>query len=330
MRIEAFSEGKDRADPAANEDRFLLLPGRGYAVIDGVSDIGGARYAGRSAGSMASLTVQHAVARFLADPAEAETEAARLIGCVSADLRAAAARHGVPGAAEGEPGGRFAATLTLAADLGASFRFILVGDSGLRLNGREIAIVDSGLDQVIASLRQEAYRAVQEAGGDLEACRRVGRACAFHGTAALTGEMRPWLDAAALAEMRRACLARCRARFPHVPADHLARLLDRGIAGQGEYQNSTRSPLGYAVFDGSEVPMALVHVIDRPRASLRTIELFTDGYFEPGATANVAAWEAAFAEVEQVDPEKIGRYASVKGSTSAAWADDRTVVILTL
>jgi hypothetical protein len=330
MRIEAFSEGKDRADPAANEDRFLVLAGRGYAVIDGVSDFGGARHEGRSAGSVASRAVQHAVARFLADPAEAETDAARLIGSVSADLRAAAARYGVPGPAEGRPGSRFAATLTLAADLGASFRFILVGDSGIRLNEREITIVNSGLDQVVASLRQEAYRAVRAAGGDLEMCRRVGRACALHGAAALTAEMRPWLDAAGLAAIRRACLARCHARFPLVPTHHLAQLLDRGISGQGEYQNSTTSPLGYAVLDGSEVPMALVRVIDRPRASLRTIELFTDGYFEPGATAAVAAWEAAFAEVERVDPEKIGRYASVKGSTPAAWADDRTVVTLTL
>jgi hypothetical protein len=115
-----------------------------------------------------------------------------------------------------------------------------------------------------------------------------------------------------------------------VPPAHLEHLLDRGIAGQGEYQNTTRSPLGYAVLDGSDVPMELVRVEDRPRASVQTVELFTDGYFELGATPDVAAWEAAFAEVERVDPEKIGRYASVKGSTPGTWTDDRTVVIVTL
>jgi hypothetical protein len=76
--------------------------------------------------------------------------------------------------------------------------------------------------------------------------------------------------------------------------------------------------------------MELVRVEDRPRASVQTVELFTDGYFELGATPDVAAWEAAFAEVERVDPEKIGRYASVKGSTPGTWTDDRTVVIVTL
>ena len=111
---------------------------------------------------------------------------------------------------------------------------------------------------------------------------------------------------------------------------HLERLLDRGIAGQGAYQNNTTSPFSYAVLDGSPVPMELVRVFDRPRASLRSIELSTDGYFAPGATADLAAWEDAFAEVERVDPEKIGRYASVKGSTPKAWTDDRTVVIVHL
>jgi hypothetical protein len=158
----------------------------------------------------------------------------------------------------------------------------------------------------------------------------VGRACAFHGAGALVEEMRPWLDVTGLAALRRAAVDRCRTQFPHVPEDHLAHLLDRGIAGQGAYQNTTTSPLGYAVLDGSEVPMELVRVVDRLRASIRTIELYTDGYFEPGRTPDVDAWEAALEEVERVDPEKIGRYLSVKGSTPETWSDDRTVVIVTV
>jgi hypothetical protein len=328
MRIEAFSEGKDLDDPAANEDQFLVLPGRGYAVIDGVTDIGGRRYDGMRPGQVASRIVQRAVAGFLADSAEAGASADRLIERVSADLRAAYGRHGLLDAARDDPARRFGATLTLAVDLGSAFRVIVIGDSGVRLNGLETTIVDSGLDQVTATLRREAYRVVRAAGGDLEACRRVGRACAFHGAAALSPPMRPWLDGPKLAALRSASLERSRARFPGVPAADIGRLLDRGIAGQGEFQNNTASPLSYALLDGFDVPMELVRVIDRPRASLRSIELFTDGYFEPGATAELAAWEAAFAEVERVDPEKIDRYASVKGSTDRVRTDDRTVVIV--
>ena len=65
-------------------------------------------------------------------------------------------------------------------------------------------------------------------------------------------------------------------------------------------------------------------------AALRTIELHTDGYFRTGATPDLAAWETAFEEVERLDPEKIGPYASVKGSSERMRTDDRTVVIVQL
>ena len=50
MKIEAFSEGKKLDAPEANEDRFLILPGLGYAVIDGATDISGRLYYGKSTG----------------------------------------------------------------------------------------------------------------------------------------------------------------------------------------------------------------------------------------------------------------------------------------
>src|SRR4051794_12821506 len=43
MQIEAFSQGKDPTAPHANEDRFVILPGRAYAVIDGATAKTGAR-----------------------------------------------------------------------------------------------------------------------------------------------------------------------------------------------------------------------------------------------------------------------------------------------
>lgn len=328
MRIEAFSEGKDLDAPHANEDQFLVLPGRGYAVIDGVTDISGRLYGGIRTGRLASTTVQQAVAQFLADPAEHEVRPDRLIAHVSAALRDALERHGASEAAPTDPARRFAATLALAADLGGAFRFVLIGDSGVRLNGAEIAIVDSGLDLVTAMLRRQAFRLVAAAGGSAEDCRRVGRACAFHGGARLHADMRPWIDEAKRAELYRLSLEECRRRLPGVPDDDLRRLLDAGIAGQGWFQNNTTSPLSYAVLDGFDVPMALVRAFDRPRAEVESIELFTDGYFKPGATPAVASWEEAFAEVERVDPEKIDLYPSVKGSAGRMRTDDRTVVVV--
>jgi hypothetical protein len=330
MRIEAFSEGKNQDDPGANEDAFLIVPGRGYAVIDGVTDITGRTVDGMRTGRVASRIVQQAAASFLVDAGRADARPEALIECASAALRAAYARLGILDECVADPARRFGATLTIAIDLGATFRFMLIGDSGLRLNGSEVVVVDSGLDLVTAALRQEAYRIVALAGGDLDARRRVSRACSFHGAGELHPDMQPWLDAARISELHEASLARCRTRLPEVPVDDLRRLLDRGISGQTRFQNNTASPLSYAVLDGFDIPMSLVGVRDRPRESVHSIELYSDGYFKPGATPEIKAWEASFAEVERADPEKIDAYPSVKGTVGRIRTDDRTVVIVRL
>ena len=331
MRIEAFTEARTPADPAANEDQLLVLPGRGYAVIDGVTDRTGQRYDGLLAGQLASRTVQQATASLLLERAAAEVDPAQLVAQLSQALRAAYQRHGVLESARRDPARRFGATLALAVERAAGWRFVLVGDSGVRLNGSELWLNQNELDLITASLRCEAYRMVAAAGGAPADQAAVGRACAFHGAARLHPEMRPWLDHHDLAILRARCLAACRADFPAVPAADIERLLDGGVmTGQGQFQNNTSSPLSYAVLDGFEVPMELVRVIDRASAAVHTIELFTDGYFEPAGAPSVDAWEAAFREVERVDPQKVERYPCVKGSAPGRFADDRTVIVIRL
>ena len=330
MRIEAFSEGKNLDEPEANEDQFVILPGRGYAVIDGVTDITGRRYEGTRTGRLASRIVQRAAAEFLGDPDDVEKRPETLVDRASTALREAYARFGILDECRDDAARRFGATLTAAVDLGGVIRFIVIGDSGLRLNASEVIVVDTGLDLVTAALRQEAYRIVAAAGGDLDAQRRVSRACSFHGARDLHPDMLPWLDAARLGELFDASLARCRAQFPLAPVADIRKLLDRGISGQSRFQNNTASPFSYAVLDGFDVPLPLVRVFDRPRESVQSIELFSDGYFKPGATPGLAAWEAGFLEVERTDPEKIGAHPSVKGTAGRIRTDDRTVVIVHL
>ena len=330
MKVEAFSEGKSLDDPEANEDLFLALPGKGYAVLDGATDISGQFYDGKRGGWLASRIAAGAVTEFLLDPAERELRVNRLIEHISAAIRASYARHGILDIARTDRTRRFGATLTLAADLGETFRFVLIGDSGLRIDGTEVFVNDTGLDLVTASLRVEAYRAVQVAGGGAEDRARVGRACAFYGAARPHSDMRPWLDDSRLAEVYERSFAWCRTRFPAVPDADIRHLLDTGISGQARFANNTASPLSYAVLDGFEIPLTLVTVFDRPRSAIHTMELFTDGYFKPGTRPALPDWEVAFAEVENVDPEKVERYPSVKGSSARMRTDDRTVLIVSL
>ena len=54
MLIEAFSAARDPADSTTNEDTLVVLPGRAYAVIDGVTDRSGLRYDGMLSGRYAA------------------------------------------------------------------------------------------------------------------------------------------------------------------------------------------------------------------------------------------------------------------------------------
>ena len=327
MRFEAFSEGKSLDHPEANEDSLVIIPGRGFAVIDGVTDISGREIDGMRTGRYASGIVQRAVADWLCGAASFEAEPATLVEQVSSALRGAYERLGCLDEARADPTRRFGATLTVVVDRGSSFRFILVGDSGLRLNGWETIVMDDGLDCITTALRQRAYAMVVAAGGSLVERRAVSRLASYYGAAKLHPDMSPWLDDTSLRTLHERSLLACRLRFPDAPVDDIVRLLDRGISGQTWFQNNTRSPFCYSVFDGFEIPMALVEVVDRPRTELSTIELYTDGYFKAADTPSVDAWERAFEEVERIDPEKVGAYASVKGSSERMRTDDRTVIV---
>ena len=60
-QIEAFSCGKIHGSPQENEDAFVLVPERVYAVIDGATDRSGTRYNGMFAGRYASLLVKQTI-----------------------------------------------------------------------------------------------------------------------------------------------------------------------------------------------------------------------------------------------------------------------------
>lgn len=329
MRIKAFSAGKPKTDPDTNEDLFVILPRLGFAVIDGLSDRTGHRYDGLSAGQMAARLVAADVASWLTTDREAPP--ATLVTRLTARIAQAYTEHGIAEVALAQPGRRFGATLSLAIELGNCWRFVLIGDSGIRLNGAELLQNDHPVDVITAAMRGLAYRLAQSRGADLNAAAQVGRSAAFNGIAALASDMEPWLTLTDLDAIRAATVQETANQLSHVTASDIAILLDHGIIhGQGRFQNNTKSPMSYAVLDGTAVPIEHVSIIDRAKSTIQTIELFTDGYMCPPQGKTIHDWEASFMEVEREDPAKVGAFPCPKGSTEERWFDDRTVVIVEL
>lgn len=94
-----------------------------------------------------------------------------------------------------------------------------------------------------------------------------------------------------------------------------------------EIQNSPDHPLGYGAIDGRKVPRKFIKVFTFDLADVKTIEIFSDGYFKLAEKPTIESWEQAFAEVEELDPLKIGEYPSTKGSVGGQFTDDRTILI---
>lgn len=322
MRIEAFTEAKDPAHPETNEDRIVVLPGRAFAVSDGATDKSGKRHGGLTGGQIAAATVAETVARlaFDAGPAPAADE---LVERLSRSLRHHYVIHGLQAEAEGDPLARFSATLALALAVPGGWRFYRIGDSGIRLNGTETLLEESALDPVYSTFRAALWHRFVAKGLPVDEVDRRARLRLVEG-AAHSSE-----DASLVAEARAEAAERVNQRFPFLDASEVERILDRGLARQTDFRGLDH-PLGYGPLDGWPIPEHFVRIDERPADAVRSIELFSDGYYGVAAGASVADWEAWLAAVEREDPHRIGRFASTKGSAPGRNADDRSVVIVHL
>src|SRR3954464_11450287 len=122
MRIEAFSQGKDPARPDANEDRFVILPGRAYADIDGVTAGGPARYDGKLSGQYAADLIQQTLERALTN--SAESDAVALVAQLTDTIASAYERFGLAEAVRENANARFSATLALVVESGESLQIV--------------------------------------------------------------------------------------------------------------------------------------------------------------------------------------------------------------
>lgn len=329
-QIEAFTLGKRVGQPEANEDSLVILPGRGYAVIDGVTARNDTRYGTMLAGQFASRTVQKATELYIlaqGDPTQPELQYAgpmHFVDWLTRALRHGYAAHGRLEEAERDPRYRGGCTIMAVLQLGDRLEVVAVGDSGLRVNGTDTLQPLKPLDDVTAILRREAWHYFAALGSNEAECDRLAGLVTWHGTRnqPATG---PTADPAAMEEIARRALAAARAHLPDAPEDELLQLIGDGIInGQGAFQNVVGPYLSYGGIDGFPVPERHVESRTYDLAAVEAIELFSDGYFKPGESFGVAAWERSFAEVEAEDPHKIGRYMSTKGSTSTVLTDDRT------
>lgn len=94
------------------------------------------------------------------------------------------------------------------------------------------------------------------------------------------------------------------------------------LIDEANHSNNVDSPLGYGVIDGSKVPEKFIIQYEYDLSTVKTLEIFTDGYYAVPAEATIEAYEVLSAQIEAEDPDKYLAYPSTKSK------DDRTVMIV--
>ncbi|MBC8793183.1 MAG: hypothetical protein C6Y20_16405 [Tagaea sp. CACIAM 22H2] len=323
MRIEAFSEAKRADAPDTNEDAFLILPGRAYAVMDGVSDRIGSRYDGVLAGRYASQLLRRTLEAWLTGPEAKLDDPWAAVEIATAAIRGTYDRLGLTDAVRGDWNRQMASTLTLVTFAGDTAHAVLVGDSGLRINGKTVWREDKDIDTISSMLRRFAWPVIASRVVDPDERERLSRKVSWGGTrhADVEGVMTP----SEMAEVEAKTLDFCRVELSHVPRAEAEKMVFGGIVhGQGGFQNNDDAVLGYASLNGFDIRRDKIRIESLPAAEIETLELYSDGYFEPGDAFGIDSWEAKFRDIERRDPHKITEILAPRGSLAGLWTDDRT------
>lgn len=315
MRLEVFNRSKYRDGSAPGDDVPLVVPGVVYGVFDGATDPRGTVVAGVAAGRLAATIVASEMAAMAFDPVFRTLPGRDIIDRLSAVLkeRTDPLNLVIPPST----------TLAVALDCGATWRFMLLGDSGIRLNGVEVHHREKVIDHVSTAARVAVFKELCAQNADLDEVEVLTRRGIFLGFDNAISEgilsaaraqtiVDEAIDATGLSDA----------------ADLVSGFLMGGIQTQHGFGNATGNPLCFETMNGTTPKLRELQDFERAKADITSVEIFTDGYPYLPNEATAAAWEGAFQAAEEQDFHKTGRFATVKGSNCTEFFDDRSVIIL--
>ena len=317
MKIESGTTPKYRDLSQPGDDVLVVLPQCLYAVFDGATDTAGVMVQGESPGRLAARQAALAMVRYASEPDHVLAPAQELMAAMNRSIA-----HGLQAAGAGSV--RAGTTVAMVEDAGDQLHLLIVGDSGIRINGTELLRFNKDIDLIYTAGRVAVFRLLQARGWAGDALEQQTRQLVFKGLARADPAL---LSAPDVAQLLALAQAGCAPRLQPDAIAQVPQLLLAGIAGgQYGYCNRAGHSLGYAVLDGTHTQGPDVLSLSRPKSEVRSIELFTDGYMSCPAGTSVRDWEDEFFRVEAQDFHKCGAFAGVKGSTSTQFSDDRTVL----
>ncbi len=328
MYTEAYTSAKHPTEPSLNEDALVLHEGSLFAVIDGVTDKSGVRHGDRSSGQWAGRAIADALRAVVDEDLHLSASAQQILERVNLAVRARYVDFGIEAEVAADPNRRFAAQVAAAFTDGDRLRLLVVGDCGIRIDGREVLTDVHPADGIMARVRAEVFAALERADVVRERNLEVSRAYTVEGIGRFQAEHADVLNEKDFEALRVEVLANLPAHFDGLEPGLVRTAAEHGLRGLAANRNG-EGVLAHGCIDGFTV--SHVHVLERLTSfrELSVLELFSDGYFGvPERHGRVAHWEDHIARIEREDPAKVHTVLSTKGSSPGCFTDDRTVLVL--
>lgn len=297
---------REDADPAACEDRVVVLPPDFAAVIDGATDITGERFDGWTGGALAAEAIAEAFAQAWSDarrggpdPFAAAPDALALADRAIAGLYR---QLGLVPVAR-EPARRFRAAFAVASCRQGVWRGVGVGDCALRFDDGPPILRDHPAERVFAGWRAAMIADAPDM-------------------------PEPDIRAALLAGLPQAGAVAQRAAGRIAVGD--SRLAERALrAGLGGMRAARPGdPLAFGVADGvGDMGHDFCWQAAVPARDVTALAVWTDGWLAP-AGRHRDAWIAAARAVHAADPRRTGAYPCVKPPEQSGRHDDMGLVLI--
>jgi len=213
--------------------------------------------------------------------------------------------------------------VAMAIDCGDNWRFLSLGDSGIRINGSRVLKHEKLLDSISTEVRVSIFKTLAEKFDDPDEHELMTRQAIFLGLA--EAQSRGLLSEDVVEMLIQGTIDNLKlSGISEIVRDFL--LL--GIRHQNRFSNRDENILCYDIVS-SRKPIVGQWVEEFvQKREVKTIEIFSDGYASYPEEVSIVAWEKEFSRCDKVDFHRIDEFAAVKGGTSSEFFDDRTVIVV--
>ena len=315
MNFDLFSHSKYRANDKSGDDVALVLPGVCFAVLDGATDVEGRDLNGVPYGRAASMVASQILSEILLPYRNREKDAERLF----ADLCMYYERAFEDYDLDQLP----STTVAMAIDCDTNWRFLSLGDSGIRINGARVLKHEKIIDSISTEVRVSIFKILAEKFDDPDEHELMTRQAIFFGLA--KARSRGLLSEEVVETLIKETIENLKlSEIAQIVRDFL--LL--GIRHQHRFSNSEENTLCYDIVSSRKPVLGQWVEEIVPKQEVKTIEIFSDGYASYPEEVSIVAWEKEFSRCDEVDFHRIDEFAAVKGGTSSEFFDDRTVIVV--